>query len=150
MDGIKTVIDLSAGDGVIARQASHRLSNVEEVILGDFVESEGFDYQGTLEETLPKLGHREYQRPSLYILSETLEHLDDPGEALRTIRGYADQIVLSTPCNETIPNPEHYWAWGVSDIAGLLEESNWQPLEYSFLEFPELDVRYQIWRAKAV
>lgn len=140
LEPFTSIADLSCGDGHIASGIAEKFSGVT-VYLGDFVE--GNAYCGPIEETV-------HQIPSVgaFVLSETLEHLDDPDAVLRELRAKTDQLVLSTPCDETIPNFEHYWSWSASDVAAMLEDASFQPVAMSFLEFPELDVRYQMWVAR--
>jgi len=140
LEPFTSIADLSCGDGYIATGIAENFRGVT-VYLGDFVE--GNVYCGPIEETV-------HQIPSVgaFVLSETLEHLDDPDAVLRELRAKTRQLVLSTPCDETIPNFEHYWAWSASDVAAMLEAASFQPVAMSFLEFPELDVRYQMWVAR--
>lgn len=140
LEPFESIADLSCGDGYIASRIAEKFRGVT-LYLGDFVE--GNLYCGPIEDTV-------HQIPSVgaFVLSETLEHLDDPDAVLRELRAKTDQLVLSTPCNETIPNLEHYWAWSASDVAQMLEDASFQPVAMSFLEFPELDVRYQMWVAR--
>ena len=80
------VADLSCGNAAIAKYLDLP------TILGDY--AEGYEYTGPLEENLPKM-----PSVSLYICSETLEHLDDPITALRQMREKAEGLVLTTPIN---------------------------------------------------
>jgi hypothetical protein len=119
------VADLSCGDAAIGRTlAPHKL------ILGDF--APGYEICGPIEETIGLI-------PSdvgMFILSETLEHLDDPDDMLAKIRLKADTLVLSTPIGETgNRNIEHYWGWDTADVHIMLTRAGWQP-EY------QCDVRY--------
>ncbi len=141
------ITDLSCGDAAIAKGIAESLFSLGDtavppsLILGDFVE--GYDYQGVIEDTINEISNTD-----LFILSETLEHLDNPEYVLSQIRKKTSYLVLSTPCNETLGNPEHYWKWGTSDVALMLEEAGFTPIAFSYLEFPELDVRYQLWMVK--
>ena len=143
---IYSITDLSCGDAAIAKGIAEYIADQfpisnPELILGDFVS--GYDYQGVIEDTIHEISNTD-----LFVLSETLEHLDNPEYVLSQIRKKTSYLVLSTPCNETLGNPEHYWKWGTSDIALMLEETGFTPTAFRYLEFPELDVRYQMWFAK--
>lgn len=116
--------DLSCGNGLIVRNLDVR----GEMYLGDF--APGWTYTGHLEETLPQI-----PRVGLYVLSETLEHLDNPDRVLAMIREKADILVLSTPvdCWDD-NNEEHYWAWSREDVEEMLREAGWEPDVYNALD----------------
>lgn len=139
---ICTVADLSCGDGIIA--LSLPLSR-DDMYLGDIFPNSLFNYQGAIEDTISLIPDVD-----LFVLSETLEHVDDPLELLRKIRGKADTLVLSTPLGETDDgNPEHYWGWDLDGIEMLLEESGWWPDRSVVFtpDIPEVYYTYQIWMA---
>lgn len=126
---VKSVADLSCGDGTIAKGLG--LKNVH---LGDF--APGYDHTGPLEKTLDEIPDVD-----IYICSETLEHLDDPAAALAKLRTKTRYLVLSTPIdawNET--NPEHYWAWGRADVEELFTAAG-----FRMLVFNALDMRHAPW-----
>lgn len=109
-----SVGDLSCGNAAIANslQASRRE-------LGDF--APGYPYEGMLEDTLPTM-----QGVDTYICSETLEHLDNPSEALTLMRQKASMLVLSTPIEAWgDANAEHYWSWDREYIEYLLGSTGW-------------------------
>lgn len=102
--GYDEVVDLSCGDGTIA------LSLHDNPILGDV--TEGCDYYGPIEETVKLLPVWKGRR--LFLLTETLEHLDNPLRVLDQIAGRTDFLVLTTPVHkmcEFDDNPEHYWTY---------------------------------------
>ena len=73
----------------------------------------------------------------LWILSETLEHLDDPELVLRLIRERAKALVLSTPVGaDGDTNPEHLWSWSADDVAEMLEAAGWTVQLHKVLEHP--------------
>jgi hypothetical protein len=92
----------------------------------------------------------------LFVLSETLEHMDDPDDLLRQIRMFSRYLFLSTPINEveTSGNLEHYWSWGTNDLHQMLMDAGWTPLELRWL-VPESTrtlehaYHYQLWMAVA-
>lgn len=90
----------------------------------------------------------------LYVLSETIEHMDDPDGLLRLLTGAARYLFLSTPLNEVAGsgNMEHYWSWGQDDMHGMLLDAGWDPLELKILvpestRHMENAYRYQLWMA---
>jgi hypothetical protein len=130
------VADLSCGNAAIARAVAI------DPILGDI--APGYPLHGPIEETIFQIPHVD-----MFILSETIEHVDDPTFVLNAIREKADRLVLSTPIDEKFEddNREHYWAWDVEGMEYLLKRSKWEPvtkLELSFTDwfFP---YNFQIW-----
>ncbi len=134
-----TVADLSCGDAAIARALADHWN--ADCTLGDLVA--GYEHHGQIEDTIETI-----DPVDVFICSETLEHIDNPDHLLARIRAKASRLILSTPCDETITNPEHYWAWGAADIAAMLEQAGWQPTAYQFIEYQGLDVRYQLWACR--
>lgn len=125
--------DLSAGDGYILRNI-----RVRERIFGDY--RPGYEYTGPIEYTLQLIGPVD-----VFVLCETLEHLDDPTAVLKLIRAKSKKLILSTPLDEyTDDNPEHYWGWDRAGVLTLLKASGWQPQEYRET-MPQIGYRFQIW-----
>lgn len=136
-----TVADLSCGDATIAR----RLEAIEgaEIILGDF--APGYDYCGPIEETIGQIPHVD-----MFILSETLEHLDDPDAVLAAIRAKTDTLILSTPDGEQgRSNPEHIWGWDDEAIEEMLIRAGFRPQICNILDLRPAGWLYafQIWLA---
>lgn len=130
-----SVADLSCGDGAIARELA-----APTTILGDL--TPGHYLCGPIEETVGLLP----ARVDLFILSETLEHLDDPDLVLRRIRAMARTLALSTPDGEiTAANPEHYWGWTADDVKDMLCTAGWTPTIYEDLHVAATGTRYQLW-----
>ena len=133
-----TVADLSCGNGEIAKV----LDLIE--FLGDY--APGYKYTGPLERTLEQI-----PKVSLYICSETLEHLNDPASALGQIREKAEGLVLTTPINAWHDdNEEHYWAWDREGVEGLLTEAGWTPNVFAVLDSTVFNETYTygIWGCK--
>lgn len=134
------VADLSAGDAATARALAE--SHGCRLILGDL--APGYDLTGPIEATVPELD----ERPDLFLCTETLEHLDDPGSVLAEIAKRADRLLISTPIGEADDsNPEHVWGWDAAGVRELLDAAGWRPVVYA-----ELDLRpggfvyaYQLW-----
>lgn len=135
-----TVADLSCGDAAIARALA--ASHGARVILGDF--AAGYEYRGRIEETIQCIAPGSVD---LWILSETLEHLDDPEAVLREIRSRAKALVLSTPDGETgRSNREHVWGWDCEEVGRMLEATGWTPQLHKVLEHPAGGVySFQLW-----
>jgi hypothetical protein len=135
----KSVADLSCGNAAIAKAL-----NIEKMILGDY--AQGYEYSGPLEINLKNI-----ENVDLYICSESIEHVEDPGFVLDSIRSKSKTLVLSTPidCWDD-GNPEHYWAWGRQDVETLLNNAGWSPDIFIMLDtivFGEPYI-YGIWGCK--
>lgn len=158
---IHTAADLSCGDGAILRAL------LPELDLAWFGDLNGVDF-GWVGALPPEAGEVMSTEPGLlpgaltqlpepvdlFILSETIEHMDDPDALLREITRHSRYLFLSTPVDETadVGNPEHYWGWGLADIQDLLFETGWTPMEQQTLQ-PQTTLylpnayRFQLWMA---
>lgn len=137
----RIVADLSCGDAEIAR----RIEGTKLLLLGDYVANDAYPYRGRIEHTIKLLGYVD-----LFVLSETIEHIDDPRQLLTEIRQRASYLVLTTPLDEQDDgNPEHYWGWDEDGIHDLLEQSGWTPREHMIFvpEGPQVYYSYQMWLA---
>ena len=135
----KSVADLSCGNAVIAKAL-----NIEKMILGDY--AQGYEYSGPLEVNLEKIDNVD-----LYICSESIEHVEDPGLVLGLIRRKSQTLVLSTPIDAWYDdNEEHYWAWGRYDVETLLKSAGWNPDVFVMLDTTIFDEPYiyGIWGCK--
>lgn len=122
---VESAADLSAGDGAIINGL-----DVQRRYLGDF--APGYEYTGLIEDTIWDIPDVD-----LFVLTETLEHLDEPQVVLKAIRSKARLLVLSTPLdawNDT--NLEHYWAHDREGVEEMLSDAGW-----SVVEFLDLDYR---------
>ena len=126
-----SVADLSAGDAAIINALPY-----ETKIVGDFYPS--YEYVGKIEDTIKQI-----PRVDLFILSETLEHVDAPIDVLKAIREKTKYILVSTPENNWEDgNPEHYWAWDKQGVGGLLGKAGFTPIEF---ESHTLHYTHQFW-----
>lgn len=143
---VYSIADLSCGDATIARGASDDLPVAR--YLGDYGAS--YEYEGPIEETAPQLlMDREGVRVGLFVLSETIEHVEDPLRLLKLLRLVSERLVLSTPINEVgSGNPEHIWGWDHEGIRDLLGESGWEEVTQVDVTFPTWVYSYQIWGCK--
>lgn len=116
---VLTVADLSCGNAKIARAFT------QNPVLGDL--APGYALCGPIEETLPEI-----PQIHLFVLCETLEHLDDPFAVLKAVRTKCDYLLLSTPIdNFDDPNEEHYWSWTQRDVTNCLWAHDYDLLAYS-------------------
>jgi len=78
------------------------------------------------------------------ILSEILEHIEDPDGFLKIVAKKSMAVFISTPLEEAPgANPEHYWSWGREDIVSMLVNAGFK----NIILYSELDLfvaKYQI------
>lgn len=128
---LPAVADLSCGNAEIPRALSPC------PVLGDL--APGYALTGPIEHTIVKVTHVD-----LFVLSETLEHLDEPEGILTAIRKCASLLLTSTPLGETEDtNPEHYWGWDQDGVRDMLAGAGWAPVLWSTVTMP--DAAFQIW-----
>lgn len=127
--------DLSCGDGAILQGL-----NVMYRYFGDF--APGWTYQGPIEKTLDEISYMD-----VFVLCETLEHIDRPFDLLKRIRKKTDKLILSTPDTTEDDNPEHYWSWDREDIAEMLEMAGFRPDRYHNIHYDKIkdSYNYQLW-----
>lgn len=158
---IRTVADLSCGDGAIVRGLLG-MPHFRHAYLGDLngVPSQAdwgpLRVQTTVLPPVP-LPHALNHLPQpvdLLVLSETIEHMDDPDALLAGAGQHARYLFVSTPENEieTSGNLEHYWSWGTADMHQMLQDAGWSPVELKRL-VPQSTLslehayHYQLWMA---
>lgn len=115
----KSGADLSCGNGDILR--SLPLNNHH---YGDF--APGYTYKGPLHETLKQIPNVD-----IYVCSETLEHVENPGKTLKDIKSKSRSLVLTTPVDKWDDSlAEHYWAWDREGIEELLTDAKWKVVTF--------------------
>lgn len=129
------VIDLSCGDATIARALDLF------PILGDF--APGYEFHGPIEKTIKTLGKVEN---SVFVLTETLEHIDNPYEVLAQISETSDHLLVSTPIHDGAidENEEHYWSWDREGVEVFLRAAWWEPQSYREV-YSGMGYRYGLW-----
>lgn len=135
---VEQIVDLACGDATIARALSF------EPILGDF--APGYDLQGPIDETLYRLPNM-HELGRLFVLTEALEHLDDPIPVLSMMANQGSRLLLSTPVHEfpeVDENAEHYWTYDRGGVEFLLDNAGWMPVEYREVYSGE-GYRYGLW-----
>lgn len=84
----------------------------------------------------------------LIILTEILEHLDDPESLLLAARRHASTLVASSPLGEhDFHSHEHVWGWDREGYQEMLESTGWTPTSYMELDFtdPIYYYDFQVW-----
>lgn len=155
---IRTVADLSCGDGAIVRGLLDEV-RLDKAYLGDLnlspvlygIPQAAVLPPGPLPQSLWSLPEGGVD---LLVLSETIEHMDDPDNLLKLAGLWSRYLFVSTPENEieTSGNLEHYWSWGTADMHQMLQDAGWSPVELKRL-VPQSTLslehayHYQLWMA---
>lgn len=87
------------------------------------------------------------------VLTEILEHLEDPDSVLVQARRKANVLVASSPVEEPpgVVNHEHLWSFGREGYQDMIREAGWTPFSYTEIGFPgdwRLYYTFQIWVAR--
>lgn len=123
-----TVCDPACGDASLL-QTAHLLHPIQLGYLGDI----SHPSMENLDITFP---NRRYVQDAaktlegappvdLVVLTEFLEHVQDPDSILRLARQKGTMLVASSPLNENESNPEHFWAWDGEGYQEMLKETGW-------------------------
>lgn len=124
--GVETMLvaDLMCGDAKIARNLGLT------PILGDI--AAGYEYHGPIEDTVEVI-----PEVDLFVLSEALEHLDNPAAVLSAIHDKAERLLVTTPLEaygDLWENPEHYWAWDRCGVEQLIVAAGWHISAFASLD----------------
>jgi len=150
--GPGTVCDPACGDASIL-EAAYRLRPFVSAILGDIsvpqIEALRPSFPaklrfGTAIETLGDLPDKSVD---VVVLTEILEHVEDPETLLREARRVGGALVASSPIDE-VPgtgNHEHVWSYSTGDYFDMLREAGWNPVISQMLELPGYVYRFQTW-----
>jgi hypothetical protein len=138
----RSVADLSCGNAYIANTLVERHGHEwTRLYRGDF--APGYEFTGPIEQTIDEIPDVD-----VFVLSETIEHLDDPDAVLRQIRAKAKALILTTPDGEDNDlNDQHYWGWDTEAMKYMLLNAGWNPETLTTLSFhdPVYIYTYQIW-----
>jgi len=81
------------------------------------------------------------------VLTEILEHLEDPDATLRLARKHGSALVASSPIGdpEQGGNHEHLWAWDEVGYGEMLSAAGWTEVLRSTVTMPGVNGNAQIW-----
>jgi hypothetical protein len=91
-------------------------------------------------------------RVDVIVLTEILEHLDDPDSLVRKASEKATNLVASSPIGETgTSNHEHTWGWDEDGYYDMLTANGWQvkTVVKQYMNHMGLPYNFQIWTAKS-
>lgn len=151
----ESVADPACGDGSIVKTANS-IRKIEQLYLGDISSPQIVELQqdrslwsnrvewftGDAVAFLDKIVHVD-----AIVLTEILEHLEDPAALVRAARAKATYLIASSPINETEGqgNHEHVWSFSVPSYRQLLEGAGWIPVAYQELRFYPPFYDFQLW-----
>ena len=104
-------------------------------------------HNASLFSTLNKIG-----QVDTVILTEILEHLEDPDLALRKAIRHSRWLVASSPIipeGVEDPTPEHLWGFDMDGYRQMIENAGWTPMARSEMRVLEHPYNFQIWIARA-
>lgn len=157
----KSVADMGCGDGSVLA-AAHRLSPIEMAIMADI----SVPTMDRLDVPFPHIALRldarlaitQVPRVDMVVMTEILEHVEDPDALLRSAATKAKFLVASSPNLEPqgYTNPEHVWEWDTAAFSAMLADAGWGPMALALLDLPfvrtdlnHVPTQTQVWLARA-
>lgn len=151
--GPETVLDPACGDASILA-AAYAAKPFRESLLCDISGPQ----IAALSPSFPHQKHQmdiyealtAFKHVDMVVMTETLEHLEAPDQALRLARATADILVASSPIGdpEHGGNHEHLWAWDEEGYQEMIEAAGWRTTIKTVLTYPGLPWNSQIWVAR--
>lgn len=149
------VIDPACGDGSIVL-AAHRLQPIEHAMFGDIGRANILSVKrmspvGWVTEVgdvVDLLRAQPIASFDVVVLTEILEHLEDPVAVAREARRVGRNLIASSPemrPGQTDSNPEHLWMFDGDGYREMLIEAGWVPSQKTFLGFPASMYDFQVW-----
>lgn len=80
-----------------------------------------------------------FPNAQMLVLTEVLEHLEDPDRVLALARKHSSMLVASSPemrRGQTDDNPEHLWQFDGVGYREMLEQAGWNVIHKTHLAFP--------------
>lgn len=136
-----TVMDPACGDASIVRYAND-LSHIAKAYLADISRSNIENLSLAIENSVRladiETAIRDFPRVDVVILTEILEHLEDPNSVLAHAHVKGHALVASSPemrPGQVDHNPEHLWMFDRDGYRQMLTESGWEVTNYVHLSF---------------
>lgn len=149
----ETICDPACGDGSVL-EAAYRQRPFVEAYLGD-ISAPNIE---RLDVTFPVIRARATAigdtfllapHVDVVVLTEILEHLEDPDAILRLARSKGTTLVASSPL-DPYPDPtndEHLWDFDEAGYEEMIKDAGWTPTSHIVLTWPRLPYGFQIWTA---
>ena len=149
-----SVLDPACGDGSIVMLAD-RIKPIDRVAFADVSKPNcqalisrivGYGrsiWSEDIHDTLRRDEHFD-----VVVLTEVLEHLEDPDEVLRMARSRGDRLIASSPemrAGQQDDNPEHLWQFDGEGYLQMLMDAGWQAIHKTHMGFPWLQYDFQVW-----
>lgn len=125
-----TVSDLGCGDGGLL-SLIQQYPGVQQAWGYDFAPANaaGWRERGVVAYALDVFGAdvQKVRIGDIAVMTEVLEHLEDPHDVLRWVRSTARYLVCSSPWNENQNShcAEHAWAWDLEGYSSMIENAGW-------------------------
>lgn len=136
-----TVMDPACGDASIVRYAND-LSHIAKAYLADIsrpnVEALSLAVVNTIRLADIWIAMRDFPLVDVVILTEILEHLDDPDAVLKLAKRKGRHLVASSPemrPGQVDVNPEHLWMFDAQGYREMLEASGWEVTAHATFSF---------------
>jgi SAM-dependent methyltransferase len=157
-----TVVDPACGDASVVL-AAHRINPIERALLGDISRPNFYRVGTELRPLLPsdlRVACQSIEETlsdpytfDVVVLTEILEHVEDPYRILKMARERADMLVASSPLfpHDGIvydTNPEHLWQFSASSFEEMLLATGWKPTVFMPIYFAANTYDYQLVAAK--
>lgn len=156
-----TVIDPACGDGSIVA-AAHAIKPIDGAYLADISRPNFYKVGSEMRSLLPpnlRVACQTLEETladpftfDVVVLTEILEHVEDPVAVLRQARERASFLVASSPMfmdpNDRDPNPEHLWQFDVAGYDEMLAEAGWNSTVIMPIRLVEHMYDFQVWAAK--
>jgi hypothetical protein len=149
-----TVFDPACGDGAIEKIVRH-LWPLATFTLSDISEpnvehvSRVFEEPHTVTLKDVAIAMEGAEASDVLVLTEILEHLEDPDSLLRLAHGQGHRwLIASSPemrPGQVDDNPEHLWMFDTSGYAEMLRSAGWQPHTRTFLSLSHSSYDFGIW-----
>lgn len=153
LDSVETFLDPACGDASIL-EAAYTLRKFTSATLGDISHAQilainpEFPHTKVVSDIWTKLSNS--PKHDCVVLTEILEHLEDPDRILRLARSRGDWLVASSPIGdpEDGRNGEHLWAWDQSGYQEMLFDAGWDARLSCVQRFWGTPWNTQIWLAQ--
>jgi 2-polyprenyl-3-methyl-5-hydroxy-6-metoxy-1,4-benzoquinol methylase len=148
----ETVCDPACGDASIVTLAN-RIHPIRRAYLNDIsvpqitaLREANLGYKVTFSAGDAGVALRRMGPADVIVLTEILEHIEDPDQLLRMARIRGRFLVASSPLNEQDNNNhEHIWGWDKAGYGDMLRAAGWEPIAYTEVFPRPFYYTFQLW-----